>query len=483
MSIIVENASKRFGDFVARRRRLDHGPRRLADGTARAQRQRQVHAPADHRGARDARQRAVMISGERRDERPAAAARHRLRVPALRPVQAHDRARQRGLRPDASASAPRPRSTQRVTSCSPSCRSTVSRDRYPSQLSGGQRQRMALARALAVEPEVLLLDEPFGALDAQVRKELRAWLRRLHDETHVTTMFVTHDQEEAMEVADHIVVMNHGAVEQIGAPRELYEHPAERVRDELRRPGQPARRRVRAPARHRHPAEPAERRRRGDDRAGGPPGLRGPRRARARATATHVWAQITRDEAERARARDGPDRLRPTQPGEVFDRATAAAQPPRSSRPPIGRSVGPQVGLLAHLLDAGRDPVGDHVGERDVSRMPRTLLRSATQTSRSGAARAVVLELVGALPADVCEGPLGGPHHLADRDLRGRPAEPVAALGAAPALDQAVWRRSPRMFSRKRTGMSWAAAICSPFIGPVRIRRQARSPPGPHSRL
>ena len=99
-------------------------------------------------------------------------------------------------------------------------------DRYPSQLSGGQRQRMALARALAVEPEVLLLDEPFGALDARVRKELRAWLRRLHDETHVTTVFVTHDQEEAMEVADGIVVMNKGAVEQVGPPRELYEHPA-----------------------------------------------------------------------------------------------------------------------------------------------------------------------------------------------------------------------------------------------------------------
>ena len=98
-------------------------------------------------------------------------------------------------------------------------------DRYPSQLSGGQRQRMALARALAVEPRVLLLDEPFGALDAQVRKELRAWLRRLHDEVHVTTIFVTHDQEEAMEIAEQIVVMNEGRVEQAGAPRELYEHP------------------------------------------------------------------------------------------------------------------------------------------------------------------------------------------------------------------------------------------------------------------
>jgi sulfate/thiosulfate transport system ATP-binding protein len=98
-------------------------------------------------------------------------------------------------------------------------------DRYPSQLSGGQRQRMALARALAVEPAVLLLDEPFGALDARVRKELRVWLRRLHDETHVTTVFVTHDQEEAMDVAGHIVVMDKGRIEQEGSAVELYEHP------------------------------------------------------------------------------------------------------------------------------------------------------------------------------------------------------------------------------------------------------------------
>ena len=98
--------------------------------------------------------------------------------------------------------------------------------RYPSQLSGGQRQRMALARALAVRPRVLLLDEPFGALDAQVRKELRAWLRRLHDEMQVTTVIVTHDQEEAMEVADEIVVLHDGRVEQVGRPYEVYEHPA-----------------------------------------------------------------------------------------------------------------------------------------------------------------------------------------------------------------------------------------------------------------
>ena len=100
-------------------------------------------------------------------------------------------------------------------------------DRYPSQLSGGQRQRMALARALAVEPEVLLLDEPFGALDARVRTELRAWLRRLHDDMHVTTVFVTHDQEEAMEVADTVVVMNHGRIVQEGNPQDVYDHPAD----------------------------------------------------------------------------------------------------------------------------------------------------------------------------------------------------------------------------------------------------------------
>ncbi|HOB67684.1 sulfate ABC transporter ATP-binding protein [Ottowia sp.] len=99
-------------------------------------------------------------------------------------------------------------------------------DRYPSQLSGGQRQRIALARALAVQPKVLLLDEPFGALDAKVRKELRRWLRRLHDELHVTSIFVTHDQEEALEVADRVVVMNKGHIEQVGTPQEVWEHPA-----------------------------------------------------------------------------------------------------------------------------------------------------------------------------------------------------------------------------------------------------------------
>ena len=99
-------------------------------------------------------------------------------------------------------------------------------DRYPNQLSGGQRQRVALARALAVEPRVLLLDEPFGALDAKVRQELRRWMRRLHDEMHITSVFVTHDQEEAMDVADRVVVMNKGKIEQVGSPESVYKDPA-----------------------------------------------------------------------------------------------------------------------------------------------------------------------------------------------------------------------------------------------------------------
>jgi sulfate transport system ATP-binding protein len=99
-------------------------------------------------------------------------------------------------------------------------------DRYPNQLSGGQRQRMALARSLAIEPDVLLLDEPFGALDAKVRRELRTWLRHLHDDMHVTTVIVTHDQEEAMDIADEVVILDHGVVQQVGPPREVYEFPA-----------------------------------------------------------------------------------------------------------------------------------------------------------------------------------------------------------------------------------------------------------------
>ena len=185
-------------------------------------------------------------------------------------------------------------------------------DRYPAQLSGGQRQRMALARALAVEPEVLLLDEPFGALDARVRKELRVWLRRLHDETHVTTVFVTHDQEEAMDVADQIVVMDNGPHRAGRRAARAVRAPGERVRDELHRPGQPSRRRAGSGRTTSTSCidEPHRGRDRGDDRARGLPGLRGPRRADCDATAATSGRRCRATQAERARAASGPDRLR-----------------------------------------------------------------------------------------------------------------------------------------------------------------------------
>ena len=169
--------------------------------------------------------------------------------------------------------------------------------RYPNQLSGGQRQRMALARALAVEPRVLLLDEPFGALDAKVRAELREWLRRLHEEVHVTTVLVTHDQEEAMIVSDHIAVMDHGRIEQVGGPRRALRPPGEPVRDELPRPGQQGRRAARPPARHHDLADAGRWRAAGHGEPRRPPRLRGPRGAGRRGRGRGLGDQVTRHEA------------------------------------------------------------------------------------------------------------------------------------------------------------------------------------------
>ena len=146
-------------------------------------------------------------------------------------------------------------------------------DRYPSQLSGGQRQRMALARALAVEPKVLLLDEPFGALDAKVRAELRAWLRRLHDEMHVTTIFVTHDQEEAMDVAEQIVVMNDGAVERDGPDTRPLRRILNIVRDRLHQPDRPARGNIQSHHRTSRSATCPNKPDRGDDQSNRSSGL------------------------------------------------------------------------------------------------------------------------------------------------------------------------------------------------------------------
>ena len=188
--------------------------------------------------------------------------------------------------------------------------------RYPNQLSGGQRQRMALARALAVEPRVLLLDEPFGALDAKVRAELREWLRRLHDEVHVTTVLVTHDQEEAMTVSDHIAVMDHGRIEQVGGPRRALRPAGQPVRDELPRPGEQGRRAARPPARHHDHAHARGRGPSGDGHPRRPPRLRGPRGARGRGRGTGLRPDdALRGRAARARragrrvgARDRPHR-------------------------------------------------------------------------------------------------------------------------------------------------------------------------------
>ena len=172
----------------------------------------------------------LAIAGEDCRDAQREGAGDRPRLPALRAVPPYDGVRERRLRPARQAAGRAAGRTGRSASgssgCSISSSSASSRGRYPNQLSGGQRQRVALARALAIEPRLLLLDEPFGALDAKVRKELRRWLRRLHDEMGLTSLFVTHDQQEALELADRVVVMDHGRIEQVGPPDDVYADPA-----------------------------------------------------------------------------------------------------------------------------------------------------------------------------------------------------------------------------------------------------------------
>ncbi len=207
--------------------------------------------------------------------------------------------------------------------------------RLPAQLSGGQRQRMGLARALAVEPSVLLLDEPFGALDAKVRKELREWLRRLHDEVHVTTVFVTHDQEEALEVADEIVVINEGRVEQIGTPDQLYDEPANSFVMGFLGRRHPSQRPQPASARHRRRAGPAARRRRRghrvSDAAGGLRGSthRAHRRRRRGARRTH---QVACAGTRHARRHDRVAHPGLRGHGDPRDGRLAAGEPPGGLR-------------------------------------------------------------------------------------------------------------------------------------------------------
>ena len=219
-------------------------------------------------------------------------------------------------------------------------------DRYPAQLSGGQRQRMALARALAIEPEVLLLDEPFGALDANVRKDLRAWLRRLHDEMHVTTVFVTHDQEEAMEVSDRIVIVNHGKVEQVGRPPRAVRHARQRLRDGLRRPGDPARRHADPSARHRDPAGAERHHPRGHDRL------------TSRGSGSRCGSTSTLEPTARRRRCRSPAKSRgcsTSTPGKsVYVRPRPAAPQMRRSRPTRPEPTTPRPALEPLGLDTAR---------------------------------------------------------------------------------------------------------------------------------
>ena len=235
MSISVKNVTKRFGDVRGPRQREPRGP-----ATARCSPCSGRRAPARRRccassPASKSPTRARSSTRTRTSPaRSVARAQRRLRLPALRAVPPHDGVRERRLRParPQAAESRDPRARARAAAPRPARGLEQS---LPSQLSGGQRQRVALARALAAEPKVLLLDEPFGALDAKVRQELRQWLRRLHDEIHVTSVFVTHDQEEAFEVADRVVVMNQGRIEQVGhaRPRSSSTRPTPFVMDFL----------------------------------------------------------------------------------------------------------------------------------------------------------------------------------------------------------------------------------------------------------
>ena len=290
----------------------------------------------------------------------------------------------------------------------------------PAQLSGGQRQRMALARALAVQPRVLLLDEPFGALDANVRADLRAWLRRLHEQVPVTTVLVTHDQEEAMEVADRLAVLRDGRIEQVGSPREVYEAPANafvmgfigpvsRLGGELVRP---------------HDVvlvdEPGDGRAGGAGRARRPPRLRGPHRAHAARRRGAAGAGDARG-GRRARAL-----LRRHRVGQGASGADPARQ-----------RVTQDSGSSASRWTSSFSVLPARSASVTCSTTLRRLVRTAIHTRCSSAAAAGVVDVLGALAADAGQRALDGADDVGERHVVRLLGQPVAALGAALAADDA----------------------------------------------
>ena len=424
MSIEVRNVSKRFGDFQALDDVSVDVDERLADRAARpvaarASRRCSASSPGSS-GPTRAR------SGSPARTRPpldAAEARRRLRLPALRGVQAHDGAREHRVRAEDPQAARRTRSASGSTSCSTLVQLQGFGDRYPAQLSGGQRQRMALARALAPEPKVLLLDEPFGALDARVRAELRVWLRRLHDETHTTTVFVTHDQEEAMEVADSVVVMNQGRVEQVAGPRELYDAPANefvmsfvgqanRFGDSWVRPHDLE---VTLDA-ERHDA-------RGDGRAGRRISASRCASSSSRDDGERFAVQLTRDEAERLELERGQIvYVRPTRET-TFDASRLSAAPRRPGR---RRARAPSRELARARGRRGSPSRARRGGSRAPRPRRRVAARRCPRTSTCSERT----------PRTFASGPSTARITSARLISLGRAREPVAALRPAPARDE-----------------------------------------------
>ncbi len=333
-------------------------------------------------------------------DRPAAAeARRRHRLPALRRVQAHDRVRQRRLRPhDPQAPEGRDQGTRRrARSRSSSSTGSPSATRPSSPAASGSAWRSP-ARSPSSRRCCSSTSRSARSTPASARSSA-PWLRRLHDDVHVTTVLVTHDQEEAMEVADRVVLMNEGRIEQVGKPRDLYEHPANEFVMSFIGPVNRLGERLRPPARHRAAARAERLDRGGDDRAGRPPRLRGPRRARCSRAASAIWAQVTRDEAEQLELAKGQvvfvdpvARRCSRRRGGIVARPRPGRYPPwigRAGRSAASAAPRPPGRPISSSMRRGAHSARRSASVTDSS-TARRLARRAIQTSRSGRAGPVV---------------------------------------------------------------------------------------------